>query len=213
MSGLVFRNLFLYYRKMTKAAWFAQAAALLLFAAVMPKNVFSVIGYLFIITPLNMASPMSVFKEIDNECQEFRFERTLPYTKTDIVRARFLFSFLVHSFYTGCMILFSLIHGLRSGMPPIAYVKAAAVVWLVGIIIISVDLFLNFFSRSGVVLRLFNFTAVVILMSIVYAEAFSAKINGSYEVFGGFEPYVYWTLGTVAVFAAAGSYKICLKII
>lgn len=213
MSGLVFRDLFLYCRKVSKAVWITEAAALLLFAAVMPKNVYSIIGYIFMITPINIVNLTKVFKEIDEGCQGLKFVRTLPYTKKEIVRARFLTAFLIHAFYTLCMSLFSAIHSLRSGMDPVIYVKGIAAIWLAGIIILSVDIFLGFFSKSNLVMDTFNFIVLFLLVGLSYAGVFSGSIDGSYEVFAALEPYVYWTLGTIAVLSAAGSYNISLKII
>lgn len=164
MSGLIQRDLLLYFRKFTKVTYILEAVYFLFFLFIV-KNKLGPITYLLLCAPINMSGLPATLKEMDTNYKGMMTARLLPYRKRDIVKGRFYSAFCCHIFYLVEMLLFALCHYLLWGVFSLSmYLQLFLGGWLIAVCLTTVNLLASFLSSLNATM-IFYFISVIGLLA------------------------------------------------
>lgn len=176
MSGLVCRDLLAFYRKNSKITYIMEVVCLLFFLFAIP-GIYGGITFLVIVAPMNMCGLPMILKEIDTNYKGLMTAMTLPYSKKDIVKARFLSAFANHLFYLAEMLIFSILHLMIKGTLSFKILLVMmAGGWLTAIFMTSINLLASFTSGMNVTTILY-----LILMAILVGGYLLFMLTGIYD--------------------------------
>ena len=140
MSGLIQRDLLLYFRKNPKILYVFEAVYFLFFLFIM-KNKYGPLTYLLLCTPIDMSGLPATLKEMDTSYKGMMTARLLPYSKKDLVKGRFYSAFSYHIFSLAEMLLFTICHQLSwKAFSLEIYFLLFLGGWLIGILLTAVNL-------------------------------------------------------------------------
>lgn len=163
MSGLICRDLISSYRKSSKISYILEIVYFLFFLFAIP-GIYGAVTFLVIVAPLNMCGLPIILKEIDTNYKGFTTAMTLPFSRRDIVKARFLSSFANHIFYLAEMLLYSVLHFMIKGnLSWKALLMMTVGGWLTAIFMTSVNLLASFISSINVTMIFYMIVLVLLV--------------------------------------------------
>lgn len=163
MSGLVYRDLLLFFRKNSKITYIMEFVYFLFFLLAL-RNIYGAATYLTLVVPINMCGLPTILKEMDTNYKGMMSVRLLPYRKVDIVRGRFASAFTIYIYYLAVMVIFSICHYFICGdISWKLYAVSIATGLLVAIFITALNLLASFLSSFNVMAIIY----FIIILSII----------------------------------------------
>lgn len=162
MSGLIQRDLLIYFRKYSKITYIMEAVYFLFFLLFF-KGIVGPLTYLLLCSPVNMSGLPATLKEMDTNYKGMMTVRLLPYTKKEIVKGRFYSAFSCHIFYLAEMLLYAICHYLIGGTVDLStYFQLFLAGWLIAVLLTTVNLLASFLSGLNTTM-IFYFGSVILL--------------------------------------------------
>lgn len=211
MSGLVYRDLLLFYRKNSKITYIMEFVYFLFFLLIL-RNVYGAATYLILVVPINMCGLPTILKEIDTNYKGMMSVRLLPYRKADIVRGRFASAFTIHIYYLTVMVVFSICHYFICGdVSWKFYAMSIAAGWLLAIFITALNLLASFLTNFNVMAVIY-FIIVLATVGLYLLFMLTDLHDSILSLLSKAGPGIIWGAGVlVNIIALLISYVLSLK--
>ncbi len=164
MTGLIYRDLFTYYRRSSKSTWITEIIIFFAFLLVI-KGQFSVFTYLFCVIPLSMSGMPTTMKEMDINYKGAVHSVLLPFSSRELVLSRYLSALLSHGEDLALMLLYCVVHYcLYRQFALTDYFLLLLVSWMFGILFTAVNLLAAYLGDLNVTAIIYMLIIAVVIL-------------------------------------------------
>lgn len=208
MSGLIYRDLFTYYRRSSKSTWITEILVFFFFLLAI-KGPYSIFTYLLCVMPLTMSGMPTTMKEMDINCKGAVQSVLLPFSSKELVLSRYLAAFLSHLGSVTLMLLYSLLHwSIYHTFALTDYFLLILLSWLLGTVFTAVNLLTGYLGDLNASAIMYLIVIAGVLLGYLVMALAGIDFTALFTLN---TPFLFLLLFAVTVFITAVCYVISLK--